>query len=88
MNRLQSFLVLIFAALVVGLLARVAWAPFAQAVSSALAAVPSMLSAVPGWAWWILFGVAMSLLRPMKVFFLKKGCRTRSASPWSGCGSR
>lgn len=83
MTQFQKFLLLVFAVLAVAVLGRVAWSLILPSISYAGHSIASLLSVVPGWGWWIVFGVAMSFLCPLKAALFGRGCRSSSR-----CASR
>ncbi len=75
MSDLQKFLVLLLVVLTVAVFGRFAWEMIAVPITAALAAVPSVLGALPGWLWWVAFGVAMSMICPLKIALFGRRCR-------------
>ena len=73
MSDLKKYLVLILVIAAMAVVGRLAWD---MLLSNVLASVPTLLGAVPGWVWWTIFGVTMSLLCPLKMALFGRGCRT------------
>jgi hypothetical protein len=78
MSELQKFLLLVFVVLATAVLGRFAWALILPLVIGMMAAVPPLLGAIPGWLWWVVFGVTMSMICPLKSAFFGGRCRTSS----------
>ena len=78
MSELQKFLLLLFIVLATALLGRFAWALILPLLIGLTAAVPPLLAAVPGWLWWVVFGVAMSMMCPLKAAVFGGRCRSSS----------
>lgn len=74
MSDLQKFLVLMLVVLVVSVLGRLAWGMIVPPFTALIGAVPSLVAAVPGWLWWVVFGVAMSMICPLKIALFGRGC--------------
>jgi len=61
MTRFQSILVLAVATLTIIVLGQALWALAAATLAVIGAAVASLVRSVPTWAWWVFFGLVMSL---------------------------
>lgn len=75
MSDLPKYLILLFVVVTSALIGRIVWEMVAPPMTELLAAVPSLLGAVPGWIWWVAFGVSMSMICRLKHCFLARTCR-------------
>lgn len=80
MSDLKKYLVLAVVIAAMAILGRLAWEWMFPVISNAASAVPTLFGAVPGWVWWMIFGISMSFLCPLKAALFGRSCRT-SCSP-------
>lgn len=76
MSDRRKFLILFVTVIAFALVGRVAWNLFAPSLTETVGLFVSLIGAAPKWLWWAVFGIAMSMICPLRMAFCGRRCRT------------